>query len=76
MDVNTGKIYQTGNVKSLDELQKKLNTKLVPLTSQRAKELKPLSKRKRKWLMRNGSCICGSGKSFKKCCLNKYRKIK
>jgi len=74
MDINTGKIYEVENEDHLKKLEVDLNTKLVPLTEKQAKNLKPLSNRKRKFLMKKGDCICGSLKSFKKCCYRKYKK--
>lgn len=74
MDVNTGTIYQVNGESELKKIETTLGTKLVPLTKKQAEELIPLSKRRRKFLMKKGSCVCGSGKSFKKCCLKKYLK--
>lgn len=73
MHVDTGEIFDVKDEKHLKELQDRFDYKLIPLTKEQAKKLKPLSKRQRKFLMRKGSCICGSGKSFKKCCLRKYK---
>jgi len=76
MNPDTGEIYE--NLTELDKnnIEKKSENKLIPLTEKQVTELKPLSNRKRKWLMKNGVCICGSGKSFKKCCWKKYSKKK
>ena len=74
MDAKTGTIFE-----NLDEIrkkfiQKKIGRKLIPLTDKQVKELKPLSKRRRKFLLKGKACICGSKKSFKKCCWKKYKK--
>lgn len=34
---------------------------------------KPMSKRRRKRLLKGGACICGSKKSFKKCCARRCK---
>lgn len=68
MHKDTGEIFSVDNIEHLKQLQVKHNNRLIPLTEKQVKILKPLSRRKRKWLMKNGSCPCGSGKSFKKCC--------
>ena len=73
MDSQTGEIYNFDTEEQFLEKQKELGRLLVPLTEKQAIKLKPLSKRKRKFLMRKGECICGSGKSFKKCCSRKYK---
>lgn len=76
MDLDTGKIYNNLTEQMKLEKEKLLGHKLVPLTEKQAKELKPLSKRERKRLMSGGPCICGSGKSFKKCCIKQYKRKK
>ena len=73
MHVDTGEIFEVNGEEHLKALQQQYNNKLTPLTEKQAKTLKPLSRRKRKFLMRSGSCVCGSGKSFKKCCQKKYK---
>jgi uncharacterized protein YecA (UPF0149 family) len=73
MDTVTGEIYEFDNIDQLVAKQAELGRMLVPLTEKQAVALKPLSKRKRKFLMRKGECICGSGKSFKKCCSKRYK---
>lgn len=73
MDSQSGKIYDIENEDHLKTIEEKLNRKLVPLTDKQVKILKPLSKRKRKFLLKKGSCVCGSGKNFKKCCMKKYK---
>ena len=73
MDSRTGEIYNFESENQLKAKEVELKRKLIPLTDKQAKILTPLSKRKRKFLMRHGSCVCGSGKSFKKCCLKKYK---
>ena len=74
MDPNTGQIYELQNEEEKKNLEKKLGHRVIPLTDKQAKELKPLSNRRRKALLSGGPCICGSGKSFKKCCWRKYQK--
>lgn len=69
MDMETGKIYFSTE-EELEELEKKLGRKLVPLKGSEAKEFEHLSKQARKNKMRNQPCPCGSGKKFKKCCLH------
>jgi len=76
MDIETGQIYTISNEEALRKIEAELGHKLVPLTDIQAKELKPLSNRMRKRLLSGGPCICGSGKSFKKCCWKKYQKGK
>lgn len=77
MDVDSGRIVKL-TAEMTDEFykdpQKMFEKRLVPITDKQAKEFKPLSRRKRKFLLRNGSCFCGSGKSFKKCCYPKYKR--
>lgn len=75
MDPRTGEIYEIQNKEILKRLEDKFGM-LVPLTKEQHDELMPLSKRKRKALLNGMSCICGSGKSFKKCCWRKYQKRK
>ena len=74
MDIETGEIYEISSDDELRRLADKLGHQLVPLTEEHAKELAPLSNRMRKRLLSGGFCICGSGKSFKKCCWRKYQK--
>ncbi len=64
----TGEIFYHDNLEELERTEERLNEKLVPLTSKQHKILKPLSRRRRKFLMKHGTCPCGSRKSFKKCC--------
>ena len=73
MDIETGEIYEISSDDELRRLADKLGHQLVPLTEEHAKELAPLSNRMRKRLLSGGFCICGSGKSFKKCCRKKYQ---
>ena len=73
MDTRTGRMYEVGNVEQLKELEKRLDTKLVPLTEKQAQVMGPLSNRKRKKLLAGMACPCASGKSFKKCCSRKYK---
>lgn len=74
MDPRTGEIFDIPTVKEKNLLEKKLSTKLVPLTEKQAKELKPLSKRMRKRMLKGWACPCGSKKAFKKCCWKKYQR--
>jgi uncharacterized protein YecA (UPF0149 family) len=74
MHVDTGEIFDITSEDHLKAMQTIYNNRLMPLTEKQTKILKPLSKRKRRWLMKHGSCPCGSDKSFKKCCLKKYKK--
>lgn len=73
MQPSTGKIFDIESGDQLKKLEKQFNEKFIPLTEKQVKILKPLSRRKRKFLMKHGSCICGSGKTFKKCCWKKYK---
>lgn len=73
MDIQTGKIYDVTGPDHLSKLENALGRKLVSLSENQAKELIPLSKRRRKFLLSGKPCICGSGKSFKKCCWRKYK---
>jgi hypothetical protein len=75
MDVDTGEIHRFKNTELVKKFEKEYNTKLFPLTEEQAKQLQPLSKRRRKALLRGMSCPCASGKSFKKCCWKKYQKV-
>jgi len=72
MDPRTGDIYRFDDEQK-DFYEKVTKRKLVPLTEKQAKELKPLSNRRRKALLAGMQCPCGSGKSFKKCCWKKYK---
>lgn len=76
MDPKTGDIHYFENEEEKEELEKQLGRSLISLTEKQAKELQPLSKRKRKALLNGMSCPCASGKSFKKCCGKKYTKKK
>ena len=76
MDPRTGDIYWFDNDAEKKAKEAQLEGLLVPLTEKQAKKLKPLSKRKRKALLNGMSCPCASGKSFKKCCAKKYKKIR
>jgi uncharacterized protein YecA (UPF0149 family) len=69
MHKDTGEMFEVNDEDHLKQLQVRYNNRLLPLTEKQAKVLKPMSRRKRKWLMKHGSCPCGSGTSFKKCCL-------
>lgn len=75
MDPRTGEIYDVPNETIFKKLEDK-HGPLVPLTEKQAKELKPLSNRERKRLLKGWACPCGSRKSFKKCCWKKYQKRK
>jgi uncharacterized protein YecA (UPF0149 family) len=72
MDPRTGNIYSVPNKEALEKLEAQFG-KLVPLTDKQAKILIPLSKRRRKALLRGMACPCASGKSFKKCCAKKIQ---
>ena len=74
MDPRTGEIYYAESQEELKELAKKMDTEFIPLSEDEVKELKPMSKRRRLFLMRGKPCPCLSGKSFKKCCWKKYKK--
>jgi uncharacterized protein YecA (UPF0149 family) len=73
MDTRTGDIHYFENEETKKDFEQKLGRQLVPLTEKQAKELQPLSKRKRKALLNGMKCPCASGKSFKKCCAKKYK---
>lgn len=76
MNPDTGEIHRFEDIESLREYESEIGRKLVPLTEQQAKEMEPLSNRRRKKLLRGMPCPCASGKSFKKCCWKKYQKRK
>ena len=76
MDPRTGEIYQIRDDLELKAIESRIGRKLVPLDEAQAKELAPLSKRRRKALLNGMACPCGSGKSFKKCCWKRYQRIK
>jgi len=46
---------------------------MTPLTTRQYDKLLPNTPRQRKNYMRNQSCVCGSGKKFKKCCWSQYQ---
>ena len=46
---------------------------MAPLTTRKYDKLLPNTPRQRKNYMRNQSCVCGSGKKFKKCCWSQYK---
>lgn len=73
MDPRTGDIFDFPTVEAKLDFEKKTGCKLVPITEKQSKEWKSLSNRKRKKLLNGAPCICGSGKSFKKCCMRKYK---
>ena len=73
MDPNTGEIYGIKNNEHLKQIQRRLGRRLVPLSGKEAIQLKPLSKRRRLFLLKGKPCLCLSGKSFKKCCWKKYK---
>ncbi len=56
----------------LNKRQSDIDSSMVALTDDEEKLLMPLSKRRRKGVMRNQPCVCGSGKKFKKCCWHKF----
>ena len=73
MDLRTGNIHNVPEG-DLRELKKLLGyNDVIPLTEKEAEILKPLSRRRRRFLMKGKSCPCGSGKSFKKCYWKKYK---
>ena len=74
MDPRTGEIYQISDDHELEAIESKIGRKLVSLNERQAKKLAPLSKRRRKALLKGMACPCGSGKSFKKCCWKKYQR--
>ena len=77
MDIYSGRIHQIGAEEAIEMIKnpyKAVEKRLVPITPDQENELRPLSKRKRKFLLKRGSCFCGSGKSFKKCCYSKYKR--
>lgn len=73
MNPETGEIHRFADLEELKKYEDQTGYKLVPLTEEQAKELKPLSKRLRKKLLNGMSCPCASGKLFKKCCHKKYQ---
>lgn len=73
MDTKTGDIYEINSKQELEAIEERLGRRLLPLSQEQYKTLKPLSKRRRKFLLKNGTCPCGSRKSFKKCCAKKYQ---
>ena len=75
MDSRTGELYEfkESEAPKMFEVEAKLGRRLVPLSKPQYTKLVPLSKRKRKRLLNGGACICGSGKSFKKCCSRRYK---
>jgi hypothetical protein len=73
MDPMTGKIYDISNDIEQNKIEKSIGRRLIPLTKEQAKKLKPLSNRRRKELLAGMQCPCASGKSFKKCCWKKYK---
>jgi len=75
MDLRTGKMFNLLDG-GLPELAKRLgHNDIVPLTEKEAEIFKPLSRRRRKFLMQGKPCPCGSGKSFKKCHWKKYKTV-
>lgn len=72
MDPRTGDIYQIAaeNQEALEALMS--DAKLIPLTDEQYKKLEPVSRPKRKNLMRNQPCVCGSGRKFKRCCWSEF----
>lgn len=68
MEVRSGSIFRSPEI-NIEESRKRL----IQLSEEQYQEMSPLSKNKRKNVMRNKPCICGSNKKFKKCCWNKYR---
>ena len=73
MDPRTGEIHRFESEEARREFEKKTGRRFLPLTEEKAGELKPLSRRRRKALLAGMSCPCASGKSFKKCCWKKYK---
>jgi len=80
MDCKTGEIHNiynedpflNGEEVTRESLEKETGRKMLALTRSEYSELKPLRHKKRKNVMRNKPCVCGSGKKFKKCCWGKY----
>lgn len=70
MDPRTGRMYELTGQEDLGEAA----ARLVRLTDEQAKVLRPLSRRQRKRMLKGWTCFCGSGKSFKKCCWKKYKR--
>lgn len=71
MDAETGNIYFLTKEKLLEK-EEELGRKLVPLESSEAEKLRQLTKQARKNKVRNQSCVCGSGKKLKHCCLHLF----
>ena len=76
MDPRTMEIHRFESEDARQQFESVIGRKMVPLTEVQARELEPLSNRRRKKLLRGMSCPCASGKSFKKCCWKRYRKRK
>jgi uncharacterized protein YecA (UPF0149 family) len=74
MDLDTGEIHRFERSELYEKWKKEHDKKLFPLTEEQAKELQPLSNRRRKALLGGMPCPCASGKSFKKCCWKKYKR--
>ncbi len=72
MDCRTGQIVEMDQQKTLELVENNEIKHFVPLDTGLEKELRPLSKKKRKNRMRNKSCVCGSKKKFKNCCWGQY----
>lgn len=87
MDVRTGVIYSQADIEKLHAISQKLMgeglsaeskkteqlvQRLVPITADDERALRPMNIERRKNWMRNRVCVCGSGKKFKKCCWGKY----
>jgi len=64
MDTKTGKIYTDEEVNKITYDEKNLVRVVINPTNKQMSR-KPPS------VGRNERCLCGSGKKFKKCCLNK-----
>ena len=72
MEAHSGKIFEFEEASMAAFKRLVAQQSLIPLDEPTLEELKPLSPPKRKNLMRNKPCVCGSGKKFKRCCWNNY----
>jgi uncharacterized protein YchJ len=72
LDDNEGNVNQT-MFNGPNHPTGKRGNKLVPLTKELAEYLESNTRKAMKNKMNNVSCVCGSGKKFKRCCKSKYR---
>jgi len=57
----------------LEAIIEETRKEIARLTSRQKTWPLPNTPRQRKNYMRNHSCVCGSGKKFKKCCWSQYQ---